>query len=208
MRDHRVVIKAIIFDLGRVIVPFDFQRGLQRLSDSCGIPVAEIPGLLTPAGLLIEFECGRIDSADFYRRMTDLLGLKATEKEFCDIWTSIFLPHTLIQEDFLEALTRRYRVVLLSNTNAIHFRMLRESYPLLRHIHSYVLSYEVGAMKPSPLIYQRAVEAAGCRAEECFFTDDIAEYVEGAKQQGIDAVQFESQQQIQRELKARGVRWE
>src|SRR6185437_8830122 len=98
---------------------------------------------------------------------------------------SIFLPHTLIPEAMLEGLARNRRLVLLSNTNAIHFEMIRENYPLLRHFHAYVLSYEVGAMKPLPLIYQRAIAAAGCLPEECFFTDDIPDYVEAARAQGI-----------------------
>ena len=83
--------------------------------------------------------------------------------------------------------------------------MLQKTYPLLRHFHAFVLSHEVGAMKPSPLIYQRAVEAAGCLPEECFFTDDMPEYVAGACRFGIDAVQFLSATQIEAELRARGV---
>jgi glucose-1-phosphatase len=65
----------------------------------------------------------------------------------------------------------------------------------------------VGAMKPSPKIYQAAIEAAQCAPEECFFTDDIPAYVEAAREHGIDAVQFQSCEQIQRELRTRGVEW-
>ena len=107
----------------------------------------------------------------------------------------------------MEALHRRYRLVLLSNTNGIHFPMVQERYPILRHFDEYVLSHEVRALKPSPKIYEAAVRAAQCRPEECFFTDDIASYVEGARQYGIDAVQFQSADQIERELKRRGVEW-
>ena len=63
---------------------------------------------------------------------------------------------------------------------------------MLRHFDDLVLSYEVKAMKPSPLIYREAIARAQCRPEECFYTDDIAAYVEGARREGIDAVQFES----------------
>ena len=86
--------------------------------------------------------------------------------------------------------------------------MLLKTYPLLRHFHGTVLSYEVRALKPSPAIYREAIARAECRPEECFFTDDIADYVAGAKREGIDAVQFESRAQIERELRARGVHWE
>jgi len=60
-------------------------------------------------------------------------------------------------------------------------------------------------MKPQPEIYRAALALAQCRPEECFFTDDIPEYVEGARRLGIDAVQFESGEQIERELRARAI---
>jgi len=101
----------------------------------------------------------------------------------------------------------RYELVLLSNTNEMHFEMLQREYPILRHFDKRVLSHEVGAMKPSPVIYQRAIELAGCRPDECFFTDDIEAYVEGARQVGIDAVQFVSSAQLQEELAKRNVVW-
>ncbi len=201
------MIKAVIFDLGRVIVPFDFKRGYTRLEPLCGIPAAEIPGRIAPTGLVQRFESGEIEPRDFVRRLSGHLNLDTTYENFCEIWSSIFLPETLIAEDFLRALARNYRLVLLSNTNAIHFEMIRENYPLLRHFHSQVLSYEVGAMKPSPLIYQKAIEQAGCLPAECFFTDDIEAYVDGARAQGMDAVRFQSAAQIESELRKRGVVW-
>jgi putative hydrolase of the HAD superfamily len=105
------------------------------------------------------------------------------------------------------ALKRRYPLVLLSNTNVIHFEMLEAHYPILQLFDRRVLSHEVRAMKPSPIIYEAAVAKARCKASECFFTDDIAAYVQGACQCGIDAVQFQNQGQIERELRARGVEW-
>jgi glucose-1-phosphatase len=199
------MIKAIIFDLGRVIVPFDFMRGYTRMAALCGTPAAEIPRRIAATGLVGRFECGQIEPREFVSQISGCLSLNASYEDFCAIWSSIFLPETLVPEDLLRELRRDYRLLLLSNTNAIHFEMIRENYPLLRHFHALVLSYEVGAMKPSPLIYQKAIAAAGCQPGECFFTDDIAEYVEAARGQGIDAVQFRSSAQIEEELRRRGV---
>src|ERR1700733_773968 len=175
-----MAIRAVIFDLGRVIVPFDFSRGYMRLEPLCGIPAAEIPGRIAPTDLVQRFESGGIEPRDFVRELSKHLNFETSYENFCEIWSSIFLPDTLIPEAMLRGLAQHYRLWLLSNTNPIHFEMIRETYPLLRHFHSYVLSYEVGAMKPLPLIYQRAIAEAGCRAEECFFTDDIPEYVAAA----------------------------
>jgi len=118
---------------------------------------------------------------------------------------SIFLPETLISEEMLEEIAKTHRLVLLSNTNHIHFEGILTNYPLLRHFHEYVLSYKVGAMKPLPLIYEAAIKAAQCTPEECFFTDDIEAYVQAARKMGIDAVQFQSEAQIREELRLRGV---
>lgn len=196
--------KAIIFDLGRVLVHFDFQRGYRALEGLCPYSAAEIPGRIFTTGLVNRFETGLIESQDFYAQFSKQLGLTIDYSQFCGIWTSIF-TEALLPESLLESLAARYRLVLLSNTNPIHFEMIRATFPHLRHFHQLVLSYEVKAMKPQPEIYQAAIEAAHCRAEECFYTDDIAEYVEGARKLGIDAVQFESREQIERELRVRGI---
>jgi putative hydrolase of the HAD superfamily len=199
------MIKAVIFDLGRVIVPFDFRRGYARLEPLCGIPAADIPARLRGNDLVRRFESGQIEPNDFVREFSKTLGFQITLDEFREIWMSIFLPETLIPEEMLEEIGRTHRLVLLSNTNYLHFQGILANYPLLRHFNGFVLSYEVGAMKPAPAIYEKAIEAAGCAANECFFTDDIEEFVEGAKRMGIDAVQFESAAQIREELRRRGV---
>ena len=196
--------KAVIFDLGRVLVNFDFRRGYCALEGLCRYTAAEIPVRMQSGDLLKRFETGLIEPRDFYAQFCDLLGLNLDYSRFCEIWTSIF-TEALLPESLLETLAARYQLVLLSNTNPIHFEMIRGAYPHLRHFHRLVLSYEVKAMKPGPEIYRAAIDAAQCRAEECFFADDILENVEAARQLGIDAVQFESRAQIERELRARGI---
>jgi putative hydrolase of the HAD superfamily len=106
----------------------------------------------------------------------------------------------------LEDLASRYRLLALSNTNPLHFAMVQEAYPLLRHFHGYVLSYQVGAAKPEAKIYREAIARAQCSPGECFFTDDMAVNIEAAREHGMDAVQFLSADQLDRELRARGLR--
>jgi glucose-1-phosphatase len=201
------MIKTIIFDLGKVIIPFDFQRGYDRMAPLCSYSAADIPERLRGCDLVTRFEEGRIEPEAFVQEISEILELKVDYAAFCDIWSSIFLPDPLISEDLLRSLRQRYRLLLLSNTNAIHFEMVNEAYPLLRHFHHKVLSHKVGALKPSPAIYAEALKHADASPHECFFTDDIPAYVEGAKAAGIDAVRFENQAQIERELRSRGVEW-
>jgi len=199
------VIRTILFDLGNVIVPFDFKIGYARISELCSCPAVEIPVRLRASGLVQPFETGEISAEQFVREVSSILGLNATYAQFCELWTSVFLRETLIPESLLAELRERHRLLLLSNTNPIHFSMIRSNYPLLEHFHDFILSYEVRSAKPSPEIYREALARAECRPDECIFIDDMLINVEAAREQGMHAVQFESAGQVERELERLGV---
>ena len=196
-----MMIKALIFDLGGVIVPLDFARGYATIASLCPYSAEEISRRIEQTGLMEPFEMGKVPPREFARKISQVLELRVSFEEFCEIWGSIFPPHTLIPESMLEALRGCCRLLLLSNTNAIHFPLARRKYALLRHFDDSVLSYELGVMKPSPEIYREAVARAGCRAGECFFTDDVAENVEAAKREGLNGAQFLSADQLREELR-------
>jgi FMN phosphatase YigB (HAD superfamily) len=198
------VIKAILFDLGNVIVPFDFKRAYTKLGPMCTCPVTEISARLWASDLVRRFETGQIGAEPFVSELSALLGFNATYTEFCDLWASIFVQETLVSESLIARLGERHRLLVLSNTNPIHFSMLKANYPLLGHFDEFVLSYEVGALKPEDAIYREAIARARCRPEECFFVDDISVNVDAARNNGMEAVQFLSATQLEEELKARG----
>jgi putative hydrolase of the HAD superfamily len=201
------MIKALIFDLGGVLIPLDFKRGYAAIERACGHPAAEIPKKIGSTDLVRRYESGAIETQQFVTELCSLLELRVGFDEFCALWMSIFPPGALVPESLVESLGRRYRLVLLSNTNPLHFDALEAAYPIIGHFRHRILSYEVGALKPSPVIYEAAIAAADCRPAECFFTDDVAAYVEGARQVGIDAVPFLSPDQLERDLRARNIEW-
>lgn len=198
------MIKAILFDLGNVIVPFDFKRAYAKIGPLCNYPVTEISPRLRSTDLVQRFESGRIAAEPFVRELCKLLGLKMSYGEFCDLSTSVFFEDTLVPESLIAGLRGRYRLLVLSNTNPIHFSMLKAQYPVLKHFDDFVLSYQVGALKPDAEIYREAIQRAGCRPEECFFIDDLAVNVDAARDNGMDAVQFLSAKQLEEDLRVRG----
>jgi putative hydrolase of the HAD superfamily len=200
--------KTVIFDLGKVLIHFDFQPGYRSLEKLCPYSAAQIPQRIAPTGLVDRLETGMVEPRPFFEELREILDLRVDYEGFCGIWNGIF-SEPLIPESLLEGLAGRYRLLLLSNTNALHFEMLRVRYDfLLRHFHGLILSHEVHAMKPSPAIYRAVIERAGCLPGECFYTDDIPAFVDGGKAMGLDAVRFENLAQLQRELTARDIRWE
>jgi putative hydrolase of the HAD superfamily len=199
------VIRTILFDLGNVIVPFDIHRGYKALSANCGRSEQEVAVRIRDSGLYSVYETGKLSTPEFMDRFGSLLGLRANYEEFREIWNSIFFPETSTSEELILELKKNYRLVLLSNTNELHYGWIREKYRHLDHFDDYVLSYEVKAMKPDERIFAAAVAKAQCAPEECFFTDDIADYVAAARRFGIDAEQYVGEATLKEHLRRRGM---
>ncbi len=197
--------KALLFDLGNVLIGFDLARGYRALAPHCRCAPAEMPRLILESGLVRPFERGEISGEEFFRQLGAVLGLDVSYEKFCELWGSIFLPEPLLTDDLLAALRRRYRMVLLSNTNEIHYRRIERHYSAVSHFDAHVLSCRVGAMKPSERIYKEAVLQARCEPQECFYTDDVEEFVEGARRCGIDAAVFRGAAELERELRRREI---
>src|ERR1051326_2465337 len=117
--------KAIILDLGKVVVYFDFKRGYRALEGLSPYPAADIPKRIATTDLVERFETGLVEPREFVTQLSRLLRIDIDYEHFCRIWSCIF-SETLIPEDMLEGLGARYRLPLLSNTNAIHFEMIRD----------------------------------------------------------------------------------
>lgn len=198
--------RALFFDLGNVIVPFDIERAYAGFGAVSALPIEEMAKRLRAGDLVQRYECGQVEDEPFFEAFCELIGVRTTFERFCQIWNSIFLPPTLVPEELLEELSRGYTLLLLSNTNAIHYRFLERNYAHIGHFHHHVLSHEAGAQKPERKIYDDALAAAGVQPEEVFFTDDLPENIEAARQLGIDAEVFTGVPDLQRHLENRGVR--
>lgn len=199
--------KAVLLDLGEVVVGLDFSRAYQAIARLTNYTVEEIPKIVSTSGLADVYEHGQISSEIFCQELSAALGLSVDFAEFRSIWEDMFEPEPIVSDRFLKGLACSRILLLVSNTNELHFNFVRRRYPLLRNFHSFVLSYEVGCMKPAKAIYQEAIRRAKCRPEECFFTDDKAVNVDAALQLSMDAAVFRDEFTLERQLRERGVKW-
>lgn len=197
--------KAILFDLGNVLVPFQLERGYAAFSEFTGLPAHTISARLKNSTVYSDYESGRIGTTQFHDTMQDLLQMSFKLEQLREAWNRIFLPDTATSEELVAALKSNYRLVLLSNTNSLHFDWLRERYSILRHFDAFTLSHEVQAMKPDPKIYAAAIANAQCEPNECFYTDDILNYVEAARSHGIRAELFTGETDLKRHFSNHGI---
>jgi putative hydrolase of the HAD superfamily len=197
--------KALFFDLGNVLVPFDIKRAYGGLRALSPLSIEEMSTRLRADGLVTRYECGQVEDRPFFEAFCRLTQVSTTYDHFCEIWNSIFLPPTLVPDELLASLSSRFTLLLLSNTNAIHFRFLEAHYPHVGRFHHLVLSHESGCQKPNRKIYDDALSAAGVEPHEAFFTDDLTVNIEAARALGLDAEVFEGLPQLLQHLEARGV---
>ena len=118
------MIKVICLDMGKVIIDYDPAIPLASLGTRSALSLTEIKQVLTDREPLLLFDRGHYSRSDFYRTMCARLRLDVSTEEFEQLWTSLFLPEPLLAESFLLSLKRRYRLLMLSNVNEVHFEYI------------------------------------------------------------------------------------
>jgi FMN phosphatase YigB (HAD superfamily) len=199
-----MAIEALLFDLGKVLVDFEWDPTMNQLTAACRDPV-EFRRVFLDAKLAHRYETGAMTTREFHEHLCRVGGLQMDLKCFRSAWSSMFQPELLVSRNLLERLCSRYPLILVSNTNEAHAEFIAEHYPVFEYFAHKVFSFEVGAMKPEPEIFRRAIDVSGKPAGSLFFTDDREENVLGARVMGMQAHQFRSEPELIDALSAAGV---
>jgi len=193
--------------LGNVIIDFNHRIAAERISKFTNKTGQEIYDLFFDSKLTSLFEEGKISPQQFFLKVKEILNLKLNFDEFVPIWNEIFFlseKNTAIY-NLACALKSHYRIALLSNINILHFEYIKKTFPVLNNFPNIITSYEAGFRKPHPEIYRIALKVLGVSAENCFYTDDRPELIEGARKLGIEGFVFKSVEQLEKDLLGSGV---
>ncbi len=198
-------IKYIVFDLGNVLIPFNYQLVINRLNEvEAGLGDRYYTFYKDNYNVHRDYERGALTDDQFIEIMLGAIDHKVDKETYCKLFSEIFT----VNEDvaaLLPELKKNYRIFLLSNTSAIHQRYGWAKYSFLTHFEKLFLSHEVGAVKPEPEMYLSVMRHTGGKPEEHIFIDDVAEYVQGAKNVGWDGIQFVGYENLTEELRKRGI---
>lgn len=146
-----------------------------------------------------------MSSAEWHEHLMRRLNLSLSYRQFRDAWNLVLDPELILTESLFAELSTRCRLALLSNTDPIHVECLEQHFTFGRHFPVRIYSCNVGASKPSPIIYGRALEALGVAAVEAVYVDDIQEFVDAAREMGMDAIRFDTRDLLEDELRRRGL---
>ncbi len=196
---------VIVFDLGNVLLPFDYKIILQNL-DSVENGLGEKFAVFYRNNYDVHrrFERGELSTDEFAEIMLGVLEHKVAKERFFEIYSKMFTVNEVLV-GVLPVLKKNHRLVLLSNTNAIHQRYGWQDYDFLRLFDKLVLSHEVGAVKPEEKIYRAVEEFTRAAPERHFYIDDIPDYVAGGAKMGWDAVQFVGNRELFGDFEKRGI---
>lgn len=171
-------LNAFIFDIGNVLLRFDFNVALRKLQAHDDPAAERVLDLLEP--IKNRYESGGTTRTEFQRQARAVLRYTGSDADFASAWQDIFTPNVPML-DLVESLHGRFPLYLLSNTSDLHLDYIVERYPFFARFTDAVYSYKVRAAKPSREIYEIAARQFGVVAGETLFIDDLLVNVEAAR---------------------------
>lgn len=197
-------VETIIFDLGNVLLPFDWGIARKRMCARTGCSRRELEDYFVTTPFLAQLEVGQLTAQQFFKIVARDLRFPGDQAEFDEIWSNIFTTDDKMLQ-LTQTLKGTCRRFVLSNTLPQHIEFVFAKYPVLRDFDGHILSYEVGLVKPDWRIYELTVQRFCLVAERAVFIDDLPTNVEAARASGLQAIQHKSFQQTRRELTRLGI---
>jgi len=196
-------IRAVLFDLGGVIVRTEYQAPRQHLAESLGMDYDDIDKIVFGGGTngsAARATLGQISEDEHWLNVMKILKQPASENERirAEFFAGDIIDRTLL--DFLRSIRPKYKTGLISNAwNGLRNYILREKFD--DAFEYMVISSEVGAAKPEPKIFQIALEQLQVRANEAVFVDDFIENIEACEKVGMKGIHFRDVESAMKQLK-------
>jgi epoxide hydrolase-like predicted phosphatase len=183
---------AVVFDLGKVLVDFDYHISSRKIAARSNMTASEVFRLLCEGSLPLRWESGFLTTEAFYNEVRAATGFRGTLEEFSEYFADIFSEIQSMTALQTALRARGLPTYIFSNTNDIAIRHIRERFPFFAHFDDYILSYEHGVMKPDAAIYEIVERRSGQKGVGILYLDDRPENVAAAEQRGWRAVLHET----------------
>lgn len=189
-------IRNLIFDFGGVIVDLDFSRTVNAFRAAGFFDIEERLSAIKQDKIFLQYEVGEVSTKYFRRKLRKHLSSSLFDKDIDYMWNAMLVGIPSYKLDLLLELKEEYKLYLLSNTNELHWEYAQnclfnyKNYTWNDFFKKVYLSFQMHLDKPSPEIYQAMMKDAGIKPDESLFIDDIELNCDGARQAGLNAVQY------------------
>ena len=203
---QKTAVKAILFDMGNVLIFFDARRSSKAFAEAVGVPEDKIWQTFFISELERIYTRGEISSEEFFQKVSKHFPSQIDFATFAHLWNDIFTENQEMT-DLIKRLKKNYPLYLISNTNDLHFEHVRKKFGILRHFTKYFPSHLVGHRKPDEAMFKHVLEEIRLRPDETIFIDDVLEFVQAAKRIGIHGIQFTSRAALEKDLRKQNIKF-
>ncbi len=174
--------RAFLFDIGNVLVRFDFTPAIQRFAKLSKTSELDIKQFISP--FKDDLESGNISDTDFMAQSMERIGFRGTTQDFIDIWGDIFTENEPMIA-LVKRLAGKHPLYLLSNTSGLHKAWLFEHFDVFRLFDGGIYSHEAQCMKPQEPIYRMALEQYQLDPANTFYIDDLSDNIVTGQRLGL-----------------------
>ena len=196
---------VVVFDLGKVLVDFDYSIAARKISARSAQPAVDIRKLLDHSPLLYRYETGLMTRQDFFEEVRRATGFNGTIEEFSGFFADIFWEIPPMIE--IQATLRRQGIptYIFSNTNDLAIGHIRRNFPFFEQFDAHVLSYEHRAMKPDAKLYEIVEHVTGRQGAKILYLDDRIENVAAGRARGWQVIHHRDAASSIRAVEATGL---
>jgi putative hydrolase of the HAD superfamily len=198
--------RALLFDLGGVLVDIDFDRALAAWARHSRLPLAQLRERFRFDEPYLRHETGALAADEYFDHLAQHLALDCDRATVQAGFNALLVGEIAETVQLLAAVRRRVSCYALSNTNAVHVAAIERVFPrLLPQFTRVFASHEVGHRKPDPAIFHHVLDALGLPAPAVLLFDDLAANVEAARGCGLQAVLVRGPADVRDALRERGL---
>lgn len=197
--------KAVIFDLGKVLLDFDYATAINRFLPKSAIGLGEWHRLLNQSPLLHQYETGLLGTEEFFERIGSASGFKGSLAEFKQDFGDIFRAIEPMVQVHGELRGRGVPTYIFSNTNPVAVEHIRAHFPFFQQFQGYIFSFEHRCMKPDPALYRVLEQQAGLHGADLLYLDDRPENILVGQARGWRTVQYEGPEDARQQLTKAGL---
>jgi glucose-1-phosphatase len=196
---------VVVFDLGKVLLDFDYSKVGARLRQYCELSREEIIRTVNQSPLLYRYETGLLTTEQFFQEVKKAAKFSGEFQQFEPIFADIFTPILEMVDLHTRIRRRGVPTYVFSNTNEIAVRHIRATYPFFQNFTGYVFSYQHGSMKPDAAIYDIVERITNRKGEDVVYIDDRLENVEQGRARGWNAIHHAVPKETIRKIESRGL---
>ncbi len=183
--------QTVVFDLGKVLLNFDYAVAIRKLQMRCRISATELHQLIDQSALLYRYETNLLTTEQFFAQVKSESGFAGDLAEFSEIFGDIFTPIDPMVALHAALRSRRIPTFIFSNTNDLAVRHIRRRYPFFQEFNGYIFSYEHGAMKPEDRLYEIVERETGKNGRALLYIDDRSENIATGNRRGWQTILHE-----------------